>query len=182
MTCAVHLDEEPGGARDRDDVEALVAQGQSTLVFTEPFDLDDEIAAVTNDAVAAWTDLSDREAVGVALVVELYLPSDGVAGARSTTTCRGQETGTFEAFFGIVRVDRGGDQRDVGQRGRAARRSGAGAVEPAGVGRGGDDLVTVEQIEKEGLVGGAPVDDDGGLTAGRCAAAPVLRFGRGPTR
>ena len=163
-------------------MEALVAKGESTLVFTEPFDLDDEIAAVTDDAVAAWTDLSDREAVGLALVVEFYLPADGVGGARSTTACRGQETGTFEAFFGFVRVDRGGDQRDVGQRGRAGRRSGAGAVEPAGVGRGGDDLVTVEQIEKEGLVGGAPVDDDGGLTAGRCAAAPVLRFGRGPTR
>ena len=67
------------------------------------------------------------------------------------------------AFFGFVRVDRGGDQRDVGRRRRTGRRSSAGAVEPAGVGRGGDDLVTVEEIEKEGLVGGAPVDDDGGL-------------------
>ena len=51
VTDAVHLDEEPGGARDRDDVEALVAKGQSTLVFTEPFDLDDKVAAVANDSV-----------------------------------------------------------------------------------------------------------------------------------
>ena len=62
VTYAVHLDEEPSGARDRDDLEALVAKGESTLVFTEPFDLDDEFAAVTDDAVAARTDLSDREA------------------------------------------------------------------------------------------------------------------------
>ena len=45
------LDEEPGGARDRDDLEAVVAEGESTLEFTEPFDLDDEFAAVTVDAV-----------------------------------------------------------------------------------------------------------------------------------
>ena len=42
----------------------------------------------------------------------------------------------------------------------------AGAVEPAGVGRGGDDLVAVEEIEEERLVGGASVDDDSGLTQG----------------
>ena len=99
MTDAVHLDEEPGGARDRDDLEALVAEDESTLVFTEPFDLDDEFAAVPNDAVAARTDLSDREAVGLALVVEFYLPADGVGGARSTTACRGQESGTFNSFL-----------------------------------------------------------------------------------
>ena len=62
VTYAVHLDEEPGGARDGDDLEAMVAEGQPTLVFTEPFDLDDEIAAITDDAVAARTDLPDREA------------------------------------------------------------------------------------------------------------------------
>ena len=62
VTDAVHLDQEPGGARDRDDLEALIAQGESTLVFAEPFDLDDQFAAVTDDAVAARTDLSDREA------------------------------------------------------------------------------------------------------------------------
>ena len=55
-------------------------------------------------------------------------------------------------------------------------RSGAAAVQPAGVGRGGDDLVTVEEVEQEGLVGGASVDDDGGLTQrgaqpGQCLAS-----------
>ena len=89
-----------------------------------------------------------------------------MGGARTTTACRGQESGAFEAFLGFVRVDRGGDERDVGHPGRAGGRSRAGAVEPAGVGRGGDDLVPVEEIEKEGLVGGAPVDDDGGLPQG----------------
>ena len=39
---------------------------------------------------------------------------------------------------------------------------------------GGDDLVTVEQIEKEGLVGGAAVDDDGGLP--QRGAQPRQRF------
>ena len=43
-------------------VEALVAKGESTLEFAEPFDLDDEFAAVSNDSVAARTDLSDGEA------------------------------------------------------------------------------------------------------------------------
>ena len=166
VTYAVHLDEEPGGARDRDDVEALVAQGESTLVLAEPFDLDDQSAAVADDPVAARTDLSDREAVGLALVVEFHLPADGVAGTRSTTACRRQESGTFAAFFGFVRVDRGGDERDVGGRRGTGRRARAGAVEPAGVGRGGDDLVAVEEIEKERLVGGASVDDDSGLTQG----------------
>ena len=98
MTYAVHLDEEPGGARDRDDVEALVAKGESTLEFAEPFDVDDEFAAVTVDSVAARTDLSDRELVGLALVVEFNGPADGVGGARSTTACRRQETGTFDSF------------------------------------------------------------------------------------
>ena len=61
MTYAVHLDEEPGGARGRDDREAVVAKDESTLEFAEPFDLDDEFAAVSNDSVAARTDLSDGE-------------------------------------------------------------------------------------------------------------------------
>ena len=68
MTYAVDLDEEPGGARDRDDVEAAVAKGESTLEFAEPFDFDDQFAAVAVDSVAARTDLSDREVVGLALV------------------------------------------------------------------------------------------------------------------
>ena len=72
MTDAVHLNEETSGARDRDDLEAVVAKGESTLVFTEPVDLDDEFAAVSHDSVAARTDLSDREGVGLALVVEFY--------------------------------------------------------------------------------------------------------------
>src|SRR4029077_1286329 len=109
VTYAVHLDKEPGGARDRDDVESLVAKGEATLVFTEPFDLDDKAAAVANHPVAVRTDLPHREAVGLALVVEFYLPADGVAGPRSTTACRGQETGTFNRFFGLIRLHRGGD-------------------------------------------------------------------------
>ena len=166
VTYAVHLDEEPGGARDRDDVEALISQGESTLVFAEPFDVDDEFSAVAAESVGVWTDLSDDEAVGLALVGQFHGPADGVGGARSTAACRGQETGAFEAFFGFVRVDRGGDERDVGRRRRAGGRCGPGAVQPSGVGRGGDDLVAVEEAQKEGLVGGAAVDDDGGLTQG----------------
>ena len=146
---AVHLDEEPGGARDRDDVETLVAKAQSALVFTEPFDLDDKGAAVANHSVGVWTDLSDVEAIGLALVVELNLLADGVAGARSATTCRCQEGGAFAAFFGFVCVDRGRDERDVGRRRGACRRSSAGAVEPAGVRRRGDDLVTA-RADREG--------------------------------
>ena len=72
MTYPVYFDEEPGGARGRDDREAVVAKGESTLEFAEPFDLDDEFAAVSNDSVAARTNLSDRERVGLALVVEFY--------------------------------------------------------------------------------------------------------------
>ena len=166
MTDAVDLDEEPRGARDRDDLEAVVANGESTLEFAEPFDVDDEFAAVPVDSVAARTDLSDRQVVRLALVLEFNGPADGMGGARSTTACRGQETGTFNSFFGFIRLDRGGDQRDVGRRRGPGGRSRVGAVQPAGVSRGGDDLVTVEEIEKEGLVGGASVDDDGGLTQG----------------
>src|SRR6476620_5793773 len=116
MSNAVHLDEEPGGARHRDDVETLLAEGEATLVFTEPFDLDDKAAAVANHPVAVRTDLPHREAVGLALVVEFHLSADGVAGPRSTTACRGQETGTFNRFFGLIRLHRGGDERDVGRR------------------------------------------------------------------
>ena len=43
MTYAVDLDEEPSGARDRDDLEAVVAKGESTLEFAEPFDINDEL-------------------------------------------------------------------------------------------------------------------------------------------
>jgi hypothetical protein len=136
VTDAVHFNEEPRGTSDRDDMEALVAKGESTLVFTEPFDVDDQFAVVSNDSVAARTDLSDDEAVGLALVVEFHLPADGVGGTRSATARRCQETGTFAAFFGFVRVDRGSDERDVGHWSRPGRRSSAGAVEPAGVGRG----------------------------------------------
>ena len=123
VTYAVHLDQESGGARDRDDMEALVAQGESTLVLTEPFDPDDEFAAVSVDAVAARTDLAHREGVGLALVVEFHPPADGVGGARSTTTRRGQEAARSRAFLGFIRVDRGGDERDVGRRRRAGRPS-----------------------------------------------------------
>ncbi len=70
------------------------------------------------------------------------------------------------AFFGFVRVHRGGDERDVGGRRRTGRRSRAGAVEPSGVGGGGDDFVAVEQVQQEGLVGGAAVDDDSGRPQG----------------
>ncbi len=52
VTDAVHLDEEPRGVRDRDDVEALIAKDESTLEFAEPFDVDDEVVAVSVDSVA----------------------------------------------------------------------------------------------------------------------------------
>ena len=166
VTDAVHLDEEPGGTRDGDDLEAVAAKGESTLEFAEPFDVDDEFAAISVNTVAARTDLSDPQAVGLALVVEFHGPADGMGGARTTTMCGGQESGTFEALVGFVRVDRGGDERDVGGWRGTGRGARAGAVEPAGVGRGGDDLVAVEEIEEERLVGGASVDDDSGLTQG----------------
>ena len=69
------------------------------------------------------------------------LKSDGVGGTRPATTGRRQERCTFEAFLGFVRVDRGGDERDIGCRCWAGRRTSAAPVEPAGVGCGGDDLV-----------------------------------------
>ena len=108
---------------------------ESALVFSEPFDVDDEVAAVSGDSVAVWTDLSDGEFVGLALVVQFYDPADGVGGPWSTTACRGKETGTFEAFVGFVRFDRGSDKRDICCRRRTNRRSSSGAVEPAGVSR-----------------------------------------------
>ena len=112
----------PVGTRDRDDGVALIAQGEATLVLAEPFDLDDQFAAVADDPVTVRTDLSDRQGVWMALVVEFHLAPDRVAGTRSTTACRRQEIGTFAAFFGFIGVDRGGDERDVGRRRGTGRR------------------------------------------------------------
>ena len=95
-------------------------------------------------------DLADRELVGLTLVVQLDGAADGMAGARSTAARGGQETRTFAAFLGVVGIDRGGDEGDVGRRRRAG--AGLGAVEPAGVGGGGDDFLAVEQVSRNDLV------------------------------
>ena len=174
--------EESRGARDRDDVEAPVAKDEATLELAKSVDVDDQFAAITVHSVAARTDLSDREFVCLALVAEFNGTTDGVRGARSTTACRGQETGTLDTLLGFVRVDRSRDERDIGHRGRAGRRPSVGAVKPAGVGRGGHDLVTVEELKKERLVRSPSVDHDPWSHAVRRAAVPVLRFGRGPRR
>ena len=54
------------------------------------------------------------------------------------------------------------------------RALGADPVDPAGVGAAVDDLGLVEQVEDEALVGGAALDDDGGLA--HRAAQPGQRL------
>ena len=62
------------------------------------------------------------------------------------------EAAALELLLGVVDVDGGGEQGDVGVAGRDVAVRGDEAVEPAGVGRAGDHLRAVEQVEQEGLV------------------------------
>lgn len=163
---AGHFDQVAGRPGDRDDVIPPTGHDQPALVVAESVHLDPVVPIFGLHPVPARPGLADPELVGVPLIAELDRTADHMAGPWPTTPRRGQERGALACLLGVVTRDRRGDQGDVGHRGRARGRSGAGAVQPAGVGRAVDQLGAVEQIEQEGLGRGAAVEHHGGLAEG----------------
>lgn len=153
---------------------AAVADHQAALELAEPVHLDLGLGGVPVDAVAVGADLRDGESVRLTLVAELHLAADGVAGAGSPTAGRRKERLTLELLLGVVDIDGGGDQRDISGAGRHVGRARVGAVQPAGVGGRRDDLFAVEQVEQEGLGGGAAAQHDRGLPQRRAQPGQCL--------
>ncbi len=163
VTHTVHFHEQPGGVRQRDDVEAVAAKDEAALEFAEPFYIHHELVVVVGDAVSIRADLRHGQLVVLVGVAEFDATTDRVAGARTTTMRGGEKRGAFVTFLGVVGVDRGCDERDIGGRsGAGPRRCGAGAVDRAGANRT-RDVFEGKQIEQERLVGRAAVNDHGGV-------------------
>ncbi len=104
--------------------------------------------------------------MGGAAQLQLDRAAQFVRGQRTSATGGVEETGALDLLFGQVGLDPGDDQCGAGIAGGLQAALGAHAVDPAGVGPGrlaGGDLGLVQQVEDEGLVGGAAVDDDLGL-------------------
>ena len=163
MRNPIDLDEEMRGTSNRDDRETPVPERQPALVLPETLEIDLQISTVPVDLVAVRSDLTDTEFVGLALVAQFDGASDGVAGPWATTPSGGKERRPLTGLLGIVGIDRGGDDRDVGVDGRTGRGARIGTVEPPGVSGSGNDFLFVEEAEQERLGGRAAVDDDGGL-------------------
>ena len=93
---------------------------------------------------------------------------------RAAAVRGGQQPLPLDALLVLVRLDRGGGQRDRGVPVADQAALGADPVDPAGVGAGVDHLGLVEQVEHEALVGRAALDDHRGL--GHRPAQPAQRL------
>ena len=110
-------------------------------------------------AVAGAAQLQVERAARV--VLHLGRPPRAVASSRAAA----------DLFLVLVGLDRGGGEGDAGVPVRGKAALAADPVDPAGVRARVDHLGLVEQVEHEALVGGAALDDHGGL--GHRAAQPA---------
>jgi hypothetical protein len=171
----VHLDQVRADRLGGHDREALVADPQPALQCAEPVHVHVRVAPVQLDAVAVPADLGDGQAVDLAAVAEFDGVTHLVPRPGAAPACGGEERGPLHRLLRVGRVDRHLHQRRVRRRRGRGLPRGAGAVEPAGVGRAGHDLGPVEQVEEERFGRGPAPQDHGGLA--QRAAQPGQRLG-----
>jgi len=151
-------------AGDAAHVVAPPSDHESALVAVEPVAVDHRHLVVHIEPVPLRTDLGDGEGVGLALVGELDLATDDVAGPRAAPACRGQERRTFHRLLGVVHVDGDTEQGDVGVNRRRLGHLGTDPVEPLRVCLAGNDLGAREQVEQERRGRRPALDENGRLT------------------
>ncbi len=173
------LSRPPGGRARRDPFDQ-----QPRVVLAAPLELghDDllHVAAGHADPEAVRPGLQDRHLVRRTAQLEVDRVPDAVLDLRAAAVGALEQAGDLELRLVLVGLDAGGDERDAGVLVGDQAAGLAGAVDPGGVrpvrARRAtvDDLGLVEQVEDEALVGGAALDDDGGL--GHGAAQPGERL------
>ncbi len=160
---AVDLDQVHRAVGVGDDPEPLGPDLQPAVGLVQPFQLD--VGGRVPDAhpVVAGAGAEDDHPVGDPAQLEVDRHALGVLGLRTSTAGGLQQVRDLTLLGLLVGLDRGRDQghRPVTVGDQATL--GAHPVDPAGVGGAVDDLGAVEQFQHEALVGGAAVDDHGGL-------------------
>ena len=130
--------------------------------------------AVGLDLVTTRTGLRDGETVGLPSVAEIDRAADLVARSGPAAIRGGVEGSALELLLGVVDVDGGGEQGDVGVARWQVATRGDEAVQPSGVGRAGDHLRAVEQVEQERLVRRPATHHHARLRQGTAHTRPCL--------
>ena len=194
---AVDLDQVDGSVCGGDDAVALPADGHAAVHVVEALKLGLGGLAVHDDAVAPWRDGVGGDAVHGAAQLQV----DGGAGLvlrlRPAAVRGGEQPVGLDRRGLLVGLDGRDHERHPGVLVGDQPAVGAGAVDPAGVGpldrlvaaAGGGPagglllgpaaghLGLLEELEDEALVGGAALDDDGGLRHRAAEAAQRLVAG-----
>ena len=163
---AVHLNKVTGGPGYRHDVEGRSAEPEPALEGAQPVEVDVHGLPVHLQPVPTRTDLGHNHPMGLPLVAQLDLATHGMAGPRATAPGRAEEGTPLEGLLGVILVDGNTEQGDRGVRGRCRGAGVVDVVHPARVRLTRDHLWTSQQVQQEGLVGGATAQNDGGLAHG----------------
>ena len=122
----------------------------------------------------------DVHAVAVAAVTELDRAAHLGCGTGATAVGRREEAELIHGAFGLVGVDRGDQQGEVGVAFDGDLAVGGEAVDERVVDPRLAHLGAVEHVEQEPLVRAAAVDHDRRLVEGARAAGPAPRSVTGP--
>jgi hypothetical protein len=175
---AVDLDQVDRAVRAGDQAETAAAQVDLPSVLVEPLqhrvDGSHVVPRDEPDAVAGRAGLGDGEPVGRAAQREVDRAAALVPHLRATAVRGGQQPLQLDLLLIPVGLDRRRGQRDTGVPLGHQPALGSHPVDPAGVGAPADHLGLVEQVEYDALVGGAALDEDGGLA--HRAAQPGQRL------
>jgi hypothetical protein len=167
----------PGGV-DGDHRVPPSADGEPALQGAEPVHLDVDDPAVEPDPVPVPVHRGDGQPVDLPAHAQLDGAAHLVRRPRPATAGRGQERQPLLLLLGLGQVDGDLHERHPRVADGPGAVAGAGTVQPPGVGGARHDLRAVEQVEQEGLGGGAAPQDDGGLLQG--AAQPGEGLGAVP--
>ena len=174
----VDLDELDGAVRGGDQPVLAAADGDAGGVVVDAVELglDGVLAGGGGDGDAEPVRRHARhgQRVGRAAQRELDLAPRGVLQLGAAAARRLEQASAGDRLVGLVGLDPGRHQGDPGVTVAAEPALAADPVDPAGVGAAVDHLGGVEQLEDEALVGGAALDDDGGLLHGAAQAGESL--------
>ena len=118
----------------------------------------------------------------MAAVAELDRPADLGRGSWATAASRREEAGLIDGALGLVGVDRGDEQGEVGVALDGDLACGGDAVDEGVVDPRFAHLGPGEHVEQEPLVRAAPVDHDRRLVEGPPEPEPAPRHGTVPAR
>ena len=141
----------------------LAGDCQPALEVSQLLALDVDPVAVDLETEALRSQAVDARPVALAVDLELRGACGRVRDLGTAAGRRGHEARLLDLSLHFVDADRRFDQRDLGVPVRQVPAGHHLAVEPADVDRPGPDLVAVQQVEQESLVGGAAVDHHGGV-------------------